>query len=402
MANKTNNQIFEINKDFDFSVLALGNPTLINNGSYYSKISHGNFNKNFYLQLPKCLTKQGVVKTANKTFCDLVFSSSDKKLIDFFEKLETHCVNKIMENKQLWFYNSDSMNVEDIQEITNPIMRSYKSGKNILVKTLIKSDKFNIYDEHENKLTTDEYDTAHDIIPLVNINGVKFSSKNFIIELILTQAMVLYPSDEFEKQILIKAQPTSTATLETKNVTLKELKKVEDKVEAVKDEAVKDETVKDEAVKDEPVKDEPVDEAVKEEEATEEEAKEAKDETVNEAKNEKEEKDDGFKYLINDDSLDKNKESEPVLEKLEEIKVLDGLQELDNLNIDDKSETINLKNHDTIYLEIYKDAKQKAKQIRKNAIQAFLEAKRIKNKYNLEDIIDTDSSSDDEDYMNEE
>ena len=35
---------------------------------------------------------------------------------------------------------------------------------------------------------------------------------------------------------------------------------------------------------------------------------------------------------------------------------------------------------------------RKAKQIRSNAIDAFLQAKSIKNKYNLEDIINSDSS----------
>ena len=86
-----------------------------------------------------------------------------------------------------------------------------------------------------------------------------------------------------------------------------------------------------------------------------------------------------FKYLFNDDNL----------------------ETVDILNISDsesKENTINLKSHDQIYLEIYKTAKQKAKEIKKNAIAAFLEAKKIKNKYNL-DNLDSDSS-DDEDFLN--
>ena len=60
---------------------------------------------------------------------------------------------------------------------------------------------------------------------------------------------------------------------------------------------------------------------------------------------------------------------------------------------------MDLKSHQQIYLEIYKDAKKKAKEIRKNAILAFLEAKQIKNKYNLDDI-DNESSDDGEDFLN--
>ena len=37
--------------------------------------------------------------------------------------------------------------------------------------------------------------------------------------------------------------------------------------------------------------------------------------------------------------------------------------------------------------------KKKAKQIRNNAIKAFLDAKKIKIKYNLEELIDSDTES---------
>jgi hypothetical protein len=60
------------------------------------------------------------------------------------------------------------------------------------------------------------------------------------------------------------------------------------------------------------------------------------------------------------------------------------------------NEPIEIKTHNTIYLEIYKKAKQKAKQIRQNAIDALLEAKKIKIKYNLNSL--DDSSSDEESY----
>ena len=54
-----NNSVFDLNQRFNFSILNLGNPTLANNNNYVSKISHGMTNKNLYIQLPKCTTKQG-------------------------------------------------------------------------------------------------------------------------------------------------------------------------------------------------------------------------------------------------------------------------------------------------------------------------------------------------------
>ena len=92
-----------------------------------------------------------------------------------------------------------------------------------------------------------------------------------------------------------------------------------------------------------------------------------------------------FKYLIN---------------SLETIECNnDGSIELNNLDsFAENTEPIELKTHETIYLEIYKKAKQKAKEIRNNAIEAFLEAKNIKMKYNLNTILD-DSSSDEENEL---
>ena len=51
-----------------------------------------------------------------------------------------------------------------------------------------------------------------------------------------------------------------------------------------------------------------------------------------------------------------------------------------------------------MYYEIYKITKEKAKQHKKAAIAHYLEAKKIKNSYLLEDIDHSDNSSDDELY----
>ena len=76
------------------------------------------------------------------------------------------------------------------------------------------------------------------------------------------------------------------------------------------------------------------------------------------------------------------------------------LETIDLVNISETSDnSVELKSHEEIYLEIYNAAKQKARDIRKNAITAFLEAKNIKKLYNLEEM-DIDSSDDEDDFMN--
>ena len=66
-----------------------------------------------------------------------------------------------------------------------------------------------------------------------------------------------------------------------------------------------------------------------------------------------------------------------------------------------KDDTINIKDRKEMYYEMYREARQKAKVARDLALSAYLEAKRIKNTYMLEDIL-TSSSDEDSDEESEE
>ena len=105
------------------------------------------------------------------------------------------------------------------------------------------------------------------------------------------------------------------------------------------------------------------------------------------------------------------KENESVQEKLEEVKeeseepeednkYATDLQEVDfNLDEMPTDDSINIKDRKEMYYEMYREARQKAKVARDLALSAYLEAKRIKNTYMLDDII---SSSSDEESDEEE
>ena len=349
-----NNQIYEICENFDFGSLKLENPTLLNANIYFSKLNT-NPNKNFYVQLPKCKTKQGIIQANTKCFCDLEFNSSDKLIVEFFENLENYFIKEICNNKSLWFYDSDNISNDDINDFITPIMRSYKGGKKFLIKANIKQEKINLYDENEKKLTLADYDSNNEIIPLLNINGIRFSKSSFIIDIILVQFMVLYPSDTLENQLLIKINKKKELTLESSN-----------KVNTTHKEKLDDENTKIN-INFQPVK---LVEDEKELKDKDNETKELKPNT-------------SFKYLMD------NLETKQTLED-------DYALEITDLDvISENSEPLELKSHESIYLEIYKKAKQKAKEIRRNAVEAFLEAKNIKLKYNLTNIVN-DSSSDED------
>ena len=59
-------------------------------------------------------------------------------------------------------------------------------------------------------------------------------------------------------------------------------------------------------------------------------------------------------------------------------------------------ETMLLKKPNQVYFELYKEARNKAKTAKKNALLAYLEAKNIKKTYMLENLNDSDSDIDNE------
>ena len=78
-------------------------------------------------------------------------------------------------------------------------------------------------------------------------------------------------------------------------------------------------------------------------------------------------------------------------------KPLEQINEVDKA-IPVENESISVKKPEDGYLNIYKAAKIKAKEAKAIAIKAYLEAKRIKKIYLLDEI-DTSGSDTDEEYL---
>jgi hypothetical protein len=79
----------------------------------------------------------------------------------------------------------------------------------------------------------------------------------------------------------------------------------------------------------------------------------------------------------------------------EEIKIDDPneIQEVEfNLEELSNSDSIQIKKRNEVYYEMYREARRKAKIARDLALSSYLEAKRIKNTYMLDDIKDSDDS----------
>ena len=56
------NNIIEPTMDYDFSKIYLGPPSSLSGGAYFTRIMVDN-NRQLFIQTPKCLTKQGFIKS---------------------------------------------------------------------------------------------------------------------------------------------------------------------------------------------------------------------------------------------------------------------------------------------------------------------------------------------------
>ena len=84
-------------------------------------------------------------------------------------------------------------------------------------------------------------------------------------------------------------------------------------------------------------------------------------------------------------------------ENLEEISELEELKmEEVQLNLDDAEnlEEITLKKPDEVYMEIYSEARRKAKEAKKQALISYLELKKIKSEWDVNGLEDSDDEFD--------
>ena len=187
-------EIYFTNKDFDFSQLSVSQPISVQGGAYFTKIKINN--APLYIQPTKCYTRQGLSETNKKAYMDLMFTNEDEEVIELFEHLEQHLTELIYEKRELWFQNE--MDKEDIENFFNPVCRAFKGGKYHLVRINIPKNKTissqyfcNVYDENENIIPIQDLNDTHSIIPCLEVQGIKFSSRNFQVDLIGKQIMLL-------------------------------------------------------------------------------------------------------------------------------------------------------------------------------------------------------------------
>jgi hypothetical protein len=380
--------IIEPTMDYNFSKLYFGPPSTLAGGAYFSRIMY-NTNKSLFIQTPKSLTKQGFIKSGKKIYADLMFDNNDTVFINWIENLETRCQELIYDKRESWF--ETKLEKDDIESAFTSSFKIFKSGKYYLLRVNVKPN-IKIYDEKDQTVSTESITSDKTIISILEIQGLKFTSRNFQIEIELKQSMVVSPDpflDECfikkptKKQPVISTNSTSGLNLPLDNeeviyepVAVDLDKLINDSVQYL---SKKDVSLPEKSIDLKNVEDvsEPIDLEVSFDEHLE------KDTKINENQN-------SNPFELEEANIELDVEDlEPKKEIQEDPSIL---KEVDlSSSLDNSLETMQLKKPNQVYYEIYQKAREKAKDAKKNAILAYLEMKNIKKTYMLDDIDESDS-----------
>jgi hypothetical protein len=369
--------IIEPTMDYNFTKLYFGPPSTLAGGAYFTRIMY-NTNKSIFIQTPKSLTKQGFIKSGKKMYTDLMFDNNDTVFINWIENLEARCQELIYSKRETWF--ETKLEKDDIESAFTSPFKIFKSGKYYLLRVNVKPN-IKIYDEKDQIVAAETITSDKTIISILEIQGLKFTSRNFQIEIELKQSMLVSP-DPFLDECFIK-KPSKKQHI--KEDIVQESAPVVD-LDNLINESVQDltknnvtenddNTIEQKNIFDTSV---PIDLEISFDEHLE---NDTTIPTYNKNDN---------NFELEEANIELDVEDLDPKEEVQEDPTV--LKEVDlSSSLDNSLETIQLKKPNQVYYEIYQKAREKAKDAKKNAILAYLEMKNIKKTYMLDDIDESDS-----------
>lgn len=420
------NNIILPNNNFDFDNITVLSPSTIQGKTFLSKIQ--NENGDLYIQTPKCTSKNAFVTSGKKTYIDLLFEKDNDVFIEWFENLENKIQQEIYKKRERWF-RGENIEKSDIEDIFTSPIKTYKSGKYYCIRVNLGSPRviqhipLNIFDENENQLDMDDIQPNTKMITILQLHGLKFNVNiNFQIYIELKQILVIDEEKMFKKPLFKTNKPKQQVDNNVKviNNTLEEVD------ESMKEEINTEPYKESDTVSDFKVETDQIQKTEQEQETIQETEKESEKETENE------EIADSQTNLESSIKADSIVETEPLIsteafDDLEDINEVENNNEIDSSNSQSLlkntndnnleeynpdllniSDTFTIKKPDDVYMELYKTAKEKAKNARLDAIKAYMELKHIKQNYQIDDLdSDNDFSesefqSSDEESENEE
>jgi hypothetical protein len=338
-----------------------------------------------------------------------MFDNNDTVFVNWIENLETKCQELLFSKGETWF--QTKLEKDDIESAFTSALKIYKSGKYYLLRVNVKPN-IKIFNESNNVVSLEEITTDKNIISILEIQGIKFTSRNFQIEIELKQSLIVSP-DPFLDGFFIKKPATISNQVSTPPVLSNLI------VEPIKNEVIiKNNIGKQEKDKEKEEEKETMsinlDEFIK---SSVNDINNVSGTTVN-AVNLTEV--DPFINDNNNDNNNNNNDKNDLPEKIKGISDSENIAlEIEDLDLDmnkdlevnedpnllkevnfnsslvNSLDTFTLKKPNQVYQEILNKAREKAREAKKQALQAYLELKEIKKTYMIDDMDDSDSELDD-------
>ena len=331
-------KIYSVKDNVDLNTLSLGNPGRLQGGSYYSKLFLNN--DSVFLKVEYCATKQGIVNTNHKTHTDLLLTINESEYIDWFTNLETQIKSLLNTKANDWF--THDLSPDDIEHFYNSCMKTYKTNQTLL-RTFIDTSSGNqscsIFDE--NKVACEPSGVENrKIATILHIKGIRLTSTSFQLDIENKQILILEDRNVFDECMFDVSKPISDS--QTKPMS--------------RDTKPKNQSNSSSS--------ENLDEA-----------KISSNSNSNSSSN---------------SNSNSNSKDEVVLESSSELKEVDlnHFVNKDNKETEDHEEkktNLKLKTPQDVYQEMYKLAKRRANETRKQAIKAYIDAQNIKAAYLIKD-----------------
>jgi hypothetical protein len=373
--------VYNINTDIPLNLMKIGEPSAIQGGSSYRASITIN-NSPIQVQLPKCTTKAGIIETKRNNYCDLMYNHSEHNLSEWIKQLEEKCMKLIDDKKHLLFSNTLSTN--DINCMITPVSRDYKSGTLKLLRVNVGSNssssdvKCFFFDEKKQRVDNRCIDTNTSVIPLIIIEGIHFTSRSIDIILKLHQMMVF------------DAENVNTCLINLENKIADT--KIEKHKEVIENDVIENDDVEEVELNSNSLDNDIIVDSVNNN----------TDDTQYHKHNDSCEEDNDINDINDNYSNNDNSEDDDEIIDIDIEDLNSNNYEMNEveININDNDDPLTLKRPNDVYYEIYKASIDKAKHMRKVAIEAYIEAQQIKTKYMIIDDDEDDENNKDNIFKN--
>jgi len=395
---------------FQFDKLALTPPNGIVGGSYLTKYAYNGSKSPLYIQTPKTKSKQGIVVAGKKAHIDILVTNSDTDFIEWIANLEKQSVDLLFEKRHLWF--TEELDKSDIENSFTPVIRPFKSGQSFLVRVNLELNRLSthnqpflckVFDENRKIVDVEYVKPEHQIMSIIEFQGIKFTKRNFQLEIFMRQVLVIPDVPLFDTCVISSSsshisrpveinvetrdiiqsapapEPAPEPALEPAPAVLSEVINTTTTEHLGEDASFRDASLQlHESLYDSP-----------------------ENTTNNTTMNDPESGSGSLKHFeftevdidFNNisDTIDVEPASFDIDRSADAATHAAPSASQKKQNIWKNGGQVTLKKHKDVLYEMYKVAKRKAQEAKKAAIRAYLEAKEIKATYMLDDLEDSDS-----------